>query len=297
MTPRKGRAAPEGTAQATWQTSDNIIQPTSDKEGPLWSNPRPGASLTGRFPVSEPSGSSLGSPRPSIGADAVSSPGQGLSNPTRFSPATVQAWLVLPASTARDFAVATALGSAIKEPGSRDELRRGETGIAVMLGKVRRRQIIDTLNITPRHWRRLVGEWKTLRLAHRCTRDQLCLFVCPDAVCPNCGELIETEADGLRPPWSPKADGLRPPSGQIRSAFEHETGMQEGMQRSERDARGVGASRKTASDASSSSVSISEEGSANRGAAVENRWRCECGTLNPPGRPCWAPGRHPKATP
>jgi hypothetical protein len=119
----------------------------------------------------------------------------------RFSPARLGVILILPASSTRSFMVASALGRSMRRDSTYQPLRHGQDVIGVSVGKKQRTHIRAMLGIKPREWRRLVSEWVKLGAAHRCSRDELALFIEPlEPVCPICKADIELEAAVSLPP-------------------------------------------------------------------------------------------------
>jgi hypothetical protein len=110
----------------------------------------------------------------------------------RFSSVEVRGLLSLPSSPARDFCVAFALGSYLPSDGTTRQLRKGEVGEASIVTKGRRQHIMQVLNLTSdSFWRKRVRAWEEARMAHKCSRDRLCLFRRREALCPACDSLLD----------------------------------------------------------------------------------------------------------
>lgn len=112
----------------------------------------------------------------------------------RFSPVRRSGWLALPPSSARDFAVATTFGRMLCVDGT---FRRAVTGRQVIAVVLRGRSLdalCEALRCSRSHLRNLVGSWRDRRMAHRCDRRTLTLFVAPAGKCPACGADVGTNA-------------------------------------------------------------------------------------------------------
>jgi hypothetical protein len=122
-----------------------------------------------------------------VTADAVSF------DPTRYAPTSVEVLMRLPASNARNFEIAAALG-----------YKKTETGGAVLSGRdvagslITRNslpKVLEAIGIGERRWEQLVADWVARYLAHRCGPRRVFLFVnhaIRDA-CPNCHAEIEVD--------------------------------------------------------------------------------------------------------
>jgi len=141
-----------------------------------------------------------------------------LFNPARYSPVTLLAWLRLPSSSARDFAVATCLGKSLRSDGTFLPLRHAKDLIAVVIQPGQRKAIIRVADITPDYWKKLVVRWQETGLAHRCNRLTVCLFISPDEPqCPYC----QGEKGTISTPLRGQSVQTK---GTISAGFEHESG-------------------------------------------------------------------------
>jgi hypothetical protein len=141
----------------------------------------------------------------------------------RFSPVTLAAWMILPASNARVFGVATCIGRSIRRDSTFAPLRHGKDVVGVLIQRPQRRAIQEHLKITGAHWRYLVAEWASLNLAHRCARDVVCLFIRPfENPCPYCK--AEVPLGAKRSHDKRKAQPRQALSAADTSAFEHDSG-------------------------------------------------------------------------
>jgi len=190
--------------------------------------------------------------------DDSSAPDEPVRYLDRFASAEVRGWLSLPSSSARDFAVAYAMGWYLPPGGARRRLGFREVAVASLITKGRRVVIMDVLRIERRFWRDRVSQWVKVNMAHRCGKDEVVLYRRAEATCPLCGSLTASSSPLL-------AEALSSPE---LSTEPTEIVPQNDGNRAAQTA---------------GSTSFSEP---------EDRWQCDCGTWNPPGQPCWSPGRH-----
>jgi hypothetical protein len=140
--------------------------------------------------------------------------------PDRYPPARVAAFLTLPESNARCFAVATALGSYVWPNGSSAAVKSGRDTAGIRVGPRQRGRILEILNIGERRWRQLVDEWESRGVAHRCRSGVVCILVRPwELLCPGCQVELEgarrkpTRPDARRrsgSPGSPQLEAVLP---------------------------------------------------------------------------------------
>jgi hypothetical protein len=131
--------------------------------------------------------------------------------------------MILPPSNARVFGVATCIGRSLRRDSTFAPLRHGKDVIAVVIQRPQRRSIQEHLKITPSAWRNLVADWVSLNLAHRCTREVVCLFIRPlENPCPYCKAEVPPR-EKRRRGWR-KASPTVAQSVAVDGAFEHDSG-------------------------------------------------------------------------
>jgi hypothetical protein len=111
-----------------------------------------------------------------------------LFDPERYSPVSVAVWQRLPESSARAFAIGTALGRLLDAQGTSDRLRNGKEAACSLIRRERLPVVLAALgDLSPRQWRRYVTEWQLLYVAHKCSRGVVALFTRPLLwACPAC---------------------------------------------------------------------------------------------------------------
>jgi hypothetical protein len=136
-----------------------------------------------------------------------------LFDPDRYSPATIAAYLRLPESGARAFAIASALGSWVRADGGRERVRSGREVAGAVVTRRRLALILRLLAITDRAWRYYVTDWASRYVAHRCSTGTVCLFTRPLLdECPACHAWIDVVDE------APPAKSQRGQSGSTASA-------------------------------------------------------------------------------
>lgn len=158
-----------------------------------------------------------------------------LFNPERFPPMRVAAYLQLPEASARSFAVAGALGRIVRTDGTFEPLGTMRDAAGVVVGRAQRKRVMAALNIKAERWRRLIIEWESRYVAHRCSGDSTCLFVRPFLEeCPACRAYIHVEAkprppDARRRPRPPLlVGGPTPPSRRANTPQQEESHLSTG---------------------------------------------------------------------
>jgi hypothetical protein len=115
-----------------------------------------------------------------------------LFDPERYSPARVSAFLRLPESNARSFAIASAIGSILDGDGTTNTLRSAKQATGVLITRKRIPAVLDALGILERRWRALVDDWTVRQVAHRCRPGVVVLFTMPFLEeCPSCNGVVE----------------------------------------------------------------------------------------------------------
>lgn len=153
-------------------------------------------------------------------------------DPDRYAPTSVAVLLQLPESSARAFAVASALGRILDLQGTSERVRNGKEASGTRIDRYRLPDVLEALAISDRQWRRYIAGWERDYTAHRCGGGRVFLFAksLPET-CAECGtEIVYDHA-----PSSPRrkrgagfagngrttatqADALRPKSGAGTSA-------------------------------------------------------------------------------
>jgi hypothetical protein len=108
----------------------------------------------------------------------------------RFSPVRRSGWLALPASSARDFGVATTFGRILAPDRTFRRVASYRDTIAIVLETKHRKALRQELAMSSPRLSNLITEWTTCSMAHRCNRQELTLFVVPDVACPYCGSSL-----------------------------------------------------------------------------------------------------------
>jgi hypothetical protein len=116
-----------------------------------------------------------------------------LFDPTRYSPVSVAVYQRLPESSARAFAIASALGTILNQDGSATSLGNGRQASGTLVRKDRLPAILAALGgLSARQWRRYVTAWEEAYVAHRCSAGTVFLFRLPLLdQCPTCKAEIE----------------------------------------------------------------------------------------------------------
>jgi hypothetical protein len=110
----------------------------------------------------------------------------------RSSPSSVAVLLRLPEANARSFMVASALGRFCRHDGTFGEVRSIRDIGGSFIGPRQRGRVLQALGIKERRWRKLVTDWESRYVAHRCGPGGVVLFVRPLLdTCPVCNALIE----------------------------------------------------------------------------------------------------------
>jgi hypothetical protein len=136
-----------------------------------------------------------------------------LFDPARYSPASVAVLMRLPASNARAFSIASALGSIRGEAGHDRPLRSGKEASGTLITPRRLPAILGVIGINRRQWRYHVADWEARYVAHRCAPGSVFLFVTPNpATCPMCHQEIEYDhmPPAIKRPLSGFASGSNP---------------------------------------------------------------------------------------
>jgi hypothetical protein len=123
-----------------------------------------------------------------------------LFDPTRFSPLHLSVWVEVPSSMARTLAIASAIGRGIRRDSTFAPLRDGKDCIGVYLGPTQVRTLLKIVGSTPerKYWQHFVAECERLKIAHRCGRGAVTLFVAlSQTTCPNpaCDADLSAEGD------------------------------------------------------------------------------------------------------
>jgi hypothetical protein len=115
-----------------------------------------------------------------------------LFDPARYSPASVAVLMRLPASNARAFVIASALGSIRGEAGHDRPLRSGKDASGTLITSRKLKVILAAIGINRRQWQKHLLDWEARYVAHHCARDAVFLFVSPNPTeCPMCHREIE----------------------------------------------------------------------------------------------------------
>lgn len=105
----------------------------------------------------------------------------------RYAPTSVAVLLQLPESSARAFAVASALGRILDQQGTSDRVRNGKDAAGTRIDKYRLPVVLDALAISERQWRRYLAGWEAAFTAHRCGKGRVFLFARPlPEMCSGC---------------------------------------------------------------------------------------------------------------
>ena len=105
----------------------------------------------------------------------------------RYAPTSVAVLLQLPESSARAFAVASALGRILDRQGTSDRVRNGKDAAGTRIDKYRLPVVLDALAISERQWRRYLAGWEAAFTAHRCSKGRVFLFARPlPETCAGC---------------------------------------------------------------------------------------------------------------
>lgn len=107
----------------------------------------------------------------------------------RWSPATVVAYLQLPSSIARTYAVSMALGNGISREGGRASFRGGRDQVATVISGTKRKRICAVMGVTSKYYSDFARTVEKRYVGHRCEWGVLCLWVTPFMEsCPGCEE-------------------------------------------------------------------------------------------------------------
>jgi hypothetical protein len=133
----------------------------------------------------------------------------------RYAPVRVGALLQLPESSARSFAIASALGSILDGDGTSNTLKSAKEATGVLISRKRLPIVLYALNIHERRWRALVDDWTVRQVAHRCRPGIVVLFTEPFLEeCPSC----HADVEATRLPSPPKAKPRGRPFGSSSAA-------------------------------------------------------------------------------
>ncbi len=94
----------------------------------------------------------------------------------RYAPTSVAVLLLLPESSARAFAVASALGRFLDQQGTSERVRSGKEASGTRIDQHRLTIVLEALAIQERQWRRYVADWERRFTAHRCGQRRVFLF-------------------------------------------------------------------------------------------------------------------------
>jgi len=138
----------------------------------------------------------------------------------RDSSVKLRAILEFPASSLKTFETASIMGSWISDQGVHVKLRQGQRAVATRVSSSERGKICAALGISEKTFNNHATHWVKRRLAHRCQRGVVTLFMTPlrgsAAVCPACGKSLNvprsrTDSPGIRDESPLNQGGTEPP--------------------------------------------------------------------------------------